>query len=304
MFDRLKVVEELKSLDIEKVFTNEPLYKHTTYKVGGPAQVFVHAKTPFELVQVIEYALDNNYKYFVIGAGSNILFSDGAFEGIVITTRALNTYDISGHEVYAECGTSIIALAMSTARLGLSGLEFASGIPGLVGGAVFMNAGAYNKDIASILKEVWVYRNRKLEWVPRSELEYSYRHSSFQDHRDWVILAARFELSESDPDVIKQLILERKIKRQDAQPYDAYSAGSVFKNPDNGSSWELIDQAGLRGFRINDAHVSLKHPNFIVNADRASARDVYSLIKLVQNEIKKKFDISLKVEVELVNFDE
>jgi len=304
MFKINQVVEDLKALEIEKVLKNEPLYKHTTYKVGGPGQVFVIPKTYHELVSVIDYALKNNYKYFVLGAGSNVLFSDAAFEGIVISTRLLNTYEISGNEVYAECGVSVIALAMISANQGLSGFEFASGIPGFVGGAVYMNAGAYKKDIASILKEALIYRNGKVEWVDKDELNFSYRHSALHDHKDWILLAARFTLQQSEPEIIKTLIEKRKVKRMDSQPYDAYSAGSVFKNPPEFHSWKLIDDAGMRGFRINDAHVSIKHPNFIVNADRASARDIYSLIRLVQSNVKEKFDIDLKVEVQLVNFDE
>jgi len=304
MENKDKIINDLKVLGVEKVLRDEPLYKHTTYKVGGPGQVFVVAKTYFDIGTVIDYALKNNIKYFVLGAGSNVLFNDSAFKGIIVSTRLLNAYEISGNEVYAECGMSIIALSMLTAQEGLSGLEFASGIPGFIGGAIYMNAGAYKKDISSILKEVLVYRDGKMEWLKADTLDLSYRHSIFQEHRDWIIIAARFGLHPSQPEVIKELIQVRKVKRMETQPYDANSAGSVFKNPENHNSWELIDRAGLRGFRVNDAQVSLKHPNFIVNADRASAKDIYALIRKVQKDVEDKFGVHLKVEVELVNFDE
>jgi UDP-N-acetylmuramate dehydrogenase len=295
---------DLKKMGISKILYDEPLYRHTTYRVGGPASIFVTAKTYHDLVASINYALDNEIKYFVLGAGSNVLFSDSFFDGIVISTKLLDTYEISGTEVYAECGVSIIALSIITANEGLSGLEFASGIPGKVGGSVFMNAGAYKKSMSDIISEVLIYRNRNVEWIKVSEMEFSYRHSILQEKRDWIVLAVKFSLMESDCESVKALIQSRRIKRMDTQPYDAFSAGSVFKNPKNNSSWKLIDDAGLRGYRINDAHVSIKHPNFIINADRSSARDIYSLIKYVQDQVLNQFGVLLKNEIELVNFDE
>jgi UDP-N-acetylmuramate dehydrogenase len=216
----------------------------------------------------------------------------------------LNTFEISGQEIYAECGVSIIALAMISAKEGLSGLEFASGIPGLIGGAIFMNAGAYKKSMANVISEVLVYKDKEVVWLKSEELDFAYRHSIFMENRDWLILAVRLKLTQSQPEKIQSLIMKRKAKRMETQPYDAYSAGSVFKNPEHTNSWQLIDKAGLRGYRINDAHVSIKHPNFIINADRASAKDIYSLINYVRDEVKALCDVTLKVEIELVNFDE
>lgn len=300
-----KILSDLNDLMVSNVIEDEPLYKHTTYRVGGPACVFVEAKTYHDVITTVEYAIANKIPYFVLGAGSNVLINDRPFDGIVISTRLLNTYEISGNEVYAECGVSLIALAIHTANQGLSGLEFASGIPGYIGGSLFMNAGAYKKNMSDIVSEVLLYRNGQVEWVKASELEFSYRHSALQKHRDWIVLAAKLHLYDAQPEEIKELIENRKTRRQSSQPYDAYSAGSVFKNPSKElSSWKLIDDAGFRGYKINDAHVSIKHPNFIINADRASAKDIYELIKLVQSEVKKQFDVYLKIEIELVNFDE
>ncbi|WP_423364512.1 UDP-N-acetylmuramate dehydrogenase [Mycoplasma sp. P36-A1] len=299
-----KIHKDLINLGVSNIIIDEPLYKHTTYRVGGPANIYVESKNYQDIVNTIDYAIKNKINYFVLGAGSNVLINDKPFQGIIISTRLLNSYEISGNEVYAECGVSMIALAVHTANAGLTGLEFASGIPGCIGGSAFMNAGAYKKSMSDVISEVLLYRNGNVEWVNVEELEFSYRHSILQTKRDWIVLAVKMYLEEEDPENIKQLINDRKKRRMDTQPYDAYSAGSVFKNPSKElSSWKLIDDAMLRGYKINDAQVSIKHPNFIINTDRASAKDIYELIKLVQTQVNEKFNVKLKIEVELVNFN-
>ena len=300
-----KIVEDLNKLNISNISENEPLYKHTTYRVGGPALVYVAANNFLDVTKTIDYALENNIKYFILGNGSNVLVSDKIFQGIIISTKKLNSYEISGNEVYVMCGVNLIALANIVAKEGLSGLEFASGIPGCIGGSIFMNAGAYKKDMASIIKRVLVYRNHQEDWLETSELAFDYRHSLLQNHRDWIVLAAELQLEYGDKDEIVNLMEQRKLRRQATQPYDASCAGSVFKNPSEIlHSWELIDKAKLRGFNINDAQVSIKHSNFIINKDRASARDIYDLINYVQDKVYSNSGIKLKTEIELVNFDE
>lgn len=300
-----KIVNDLKALDILDIKENEPLYKYTTYKVGGPALVFVSAHSFSDITKTIDYALENKIKYFVLGNGSNVLIADKFFNGIVINTRHLNSFEINNNEVYAMCGTNLIELAYKTAHLGLSGLEFSSGIPGCIGGAIFMNAGAYKKSFSDIVKRVLIYRNGKQEWLNNKEMEFSYRNSILQKHRDWIILAVELELKFQEKNKILELIEKRRDRRRETQPYASFSAGSVFKNPsDDLFSWQLIDQVGMRGYHINDAQVSLKHSNFIVNNDRASAQDIYDLITIVHKKIKEKTSYDLKIEVELVNFND
>lgn len=300
-----KIVTDLKAMNIVEVLENEPLYKHTTYRVGGPALVYVEVASFSDLTNVIDYALKHKIKYFVLGNGSNVLISDKVFEGIVISTKKLDSFEISGNSVYVMCGVNIITLAFQVATHGLSGLEFASGIPGFIGGALFMNAGAYKQSFSDIVKRILIYRNGKQEWIDMAEANYSYRTSIFQEHRDWIILAADLNLEFDDKERIFEVMETRKMRRQKTQPFDAYSAGSVFKNPsDTLFSWQLIDDVELRGYCINDAQVSLKHSNFIINLDRASAKDIYDLIKYVQSEVERKSGYHLKIEQELVNFDE
>lgn len=300
-----KIVLDLKALGIKNIIANEPLYKHTTYRVGGPALVYVEVVDLEEFKQVLDYVIKNEIKYFILGNGSNVLFSDKLFSGVLISTKLLNNYEISGTLVYALCGVNLITLAHNTANEGLSGLEFASGIPGFIGGAIFMNAGAYKKSMADIVKRILIYKDGKIEWISREEAMFSYRKSMFQKNRNMVILAAELQLESAEKEVILELIQKRRERRNQTQPYDAYSAGSVFKNPSNDLfSWQLIDQVCLRGYAINEAQVSLKHSNFIINNERASSQDIYDLIRYVQLKVFEKTGIELKVEQELINFDE
>lgn len=300
-----KIAKDLKKLGVDNILLNEPLYKHTTYRVGGPADVYIEASDLKDIEVTMKYALKNKIKYLVLGNGSNVLINDKRFEGIVIATKKLNSYEISGNGIYAMCGVNLIALANTAAKQGLSGLEFASGIPGCIGGSIFMNAGAYKKSMSDIVDSVLILKNGKQVWFSKDEMKFSYRHSIAQEHRDWVILAVKLKMTLADKDEIIALIAQRRARRLATQPYDAFSAGSVFKNPSKDiHSWQLIDRVGMRGYTINDAQVSLKHSNFIINLERASAQDIYSLIKLVQKNVAEKEKVHLKNEIELVNFDE
>ena len=299
------VINDLKNLDITTVLKNEPLYKHTSYRVGGPALYYVEAASFSDITNTVDYAIKNKIKFFILGNGSNVLISDELFKGIVISTKFLDTFEISGSNVYAMCGVNLINLAVQVAYEGLSGLEFASGIPGCIGGSIFMNAGAYKKNMGEIVERVLIYRNGKQEWLSNEEMKFSYRHSILQKHRDWIVLAVDLALEYGEKEAIIQLMENRRQRRQATQPYDAFSAGSVFKNPSESLfSWQLIDQANLRGYHINDAQVSIKHSNFIINKDRASAKDIYDLIKYVQTKVYEISDVNLKIEIELVNFHE
>lgn len=297
--------QDLIDLDVGVVLKDEPLYKHTTFRVGGPAKLFVKVKDLESLILVIKYCRKHRIKLFVIGRGSNLLFSDKSFQGIIISLEQFNQYKINGNHVTAQCGVAMIRLAYDCAKVGLSGFEFMGGIPGNVGGGVFMNAGAYNSNIAEVLESVTILNeNLELVTLSKDEMDFSYRHSAIQDHKKWIVIEASFVLTTKTVAEVKDLLDRRKERRMASQPWSQPSAGSVFRNPEGMSAWKLIDDAGLRGYEIGGAQVSPKHSNFIVNNGYASAKDIYDLIFYVQKQVEEKFSIVLKPEVRFINWDE
>ena len=185
----------------------------------------------------------------------------------------------------------------------LSGFEFASGIPGSIGGGLFMNAGAYKANLSQILVDVCVFKDNKVEWIKKEDLNYSYRHSAFQSHRDWTILAGRFQLQHKNKEEILALMNSRKERRMASQPLDKPSAGSTFRNPEEMPAWKIIDELGLRGYQVGGAKVSEKHSNFIVNVGDAKASDVNTIIRTIQSKAKEAYGIQLITEVEFLNWD-
>lgn len=297
--------QDLIDLDVGVVLKDEPLYKHTTFRVGGPAKLFVKVKDLESLILVIKYCRKHRIKLFVIGRGSNLLFSDKSFQGIIISLEQFNQYKINGNHVTAQCGVAMIRLAYDCAKVGLSGFEFMGGIPGNVGGGVFMNAGAYNSNIAEVLESVTILNeNLELVTLSKDEMDFSYRHSAIQDHKKWIVIEASFVLTTKTVAEVKDLLDRRKERRMASQPWSQPSAGSVFRNPEGMSAWKLIDDAGLRGYEIGGAQVSPKHSNFIVNNGYASAKDIYDLIFFVQKQVEEKFSILLKPEVRFINWEE
>ena len=284
---------------------NEPLAKHTTLSVGGSARIFVQPNDRFAIIESIEIAKKLGMKFKILGRGSNLLFSDDEFKGVVVKTdKGLNYTIVDGIRVTVGAGVSDIKLARNMAKLGLSGLEFLSGIPGTVGGAVFMNAGAYLKEMKDILVEVLVLDgDGKVRRLTPSEMELSYRTSIFQRHTDWLIIEAVLQLEPGDKDQILDVIKLRKEKRLESQPLEMPSAGSTFRNPEGLAAWKLIADAGLRGFTIGGAMVSEKHTNFIVNANRATAQDIADVILHVSQTIRDKYGLIMHQEVEFFNWD-
>lgn len=291
--------------EIGDVLEYEPMSKHTTYRVGGKARYFVYPKNEIGLMRLFELANEYQVKTKVVGKGSNLLVSDEDYDGMVISLdRYFNEVIFEEDKVSVYAGQSIIYLAHEAMKRGLSGLEFASGIPGTIGGACFMNAGAYKSEIKDVIDAIWVLKDGNCVWMRPEECEFGYRTSIFKKNPSWVILAVRFHLTKKDSQEIKELMDSRRQRRLDSQPLNKPSAGSVFKNPENGPAWKLIDDAGLRGYKIGGAMVSEKHSNFIVNEDKASAQDILSLIELIQNTVNEKFHVTLKTEVECFNWKE
>lgn len=302
--DVKQVYEDLMSMEVGKVIENEPMYKHTTYKVGGPAKIFVKAKDIDSLIQTLKYCRDHDIKRMVIGNGSDLLFSDKEYDGVIISMKSFDDVKMNGSTIVAQAGVSMIALAYSSAKAGLSGFEFMGGIPGDMGGGIFMNAGAYKYCMADVFKCARVLDDElNVITLSKEDMEFSYRHSVLQKHPNWIILDATFEMTVKDPGEIRKVLDKRKERRMSTQPWNFACAGSVFRNPDEKPAWRYIDEAGLRGYEIGGAQVSPKHSNFIVNNGYASAKDILDLIRLVEKTVYEKFEVKLHKEVILVNWD-
>jgi len=282
----------------------EPLSKHTTLCVGGPARVFVQPSDKESLVKIIGLVRELDLEYKILGKGSNLLVSDDVFEGVVIQTdKGLNYTDIDGSLVRVGAGVSDVRLAYEVAKQGLSGIEFLSGIPGTIGGAVFMNAGAYLREISDVLVSVQIMNEKnELVWLNKDDLELSYRKSIFQQRSDWVILEAVLQLEHGDKSEIMDTIKSRKEKRMMSQPLELPSAGSTFRNPEGYAAWELVANAGLRGYAVGGAKVSEKHTNFVVNAGGATAQDIADVIAHVQKTVCAKDGLRMHQEVEFFNW--
>ena len=300
-----QVKEDLEKLDVGEMIEDEPMYKHTTYKVGGPARIYLKVKDVDSLIKKIKYCGKHRVKYLVIGRGSNLLFSDREYEGLIISlNECFNEIKVNGSTMIAQAGVPMISLSYQAAKIGLSGFEFMGGIPGSIGGGIYMNAGAYKYDLASVVKTVTLL-NEKHEVVTfnNEQMDFSYRHSICQDNRKLIVLEVTFELTAKSPDEIKAVLDKRKERRMSSQPWNMPSAGSVFRNPQDKPAWQYIDECGLRGYEIGGAQVSPKHSNFIVNNGYASAKDIYDLIMLVQEKVNEKFGVKLRREVGLINWE-
>ena len=300
-----KLEEELNRLAGSKnVRVNEPMASHCTFRAGGPAAYFVTADTGDELTALIEFLEDSGEKYFILGNGSNILVSDKGYDGVMIRLgKAFEDISRNGDRLIAGSAAPLVKVSVYAAECGLSGLEFASGIPGTIGGAVYMNAGAYGGEIKQILEYADIlYRKDGHSFVQRKsaeELDLSYRHSSLKESPG-TVLEASFILKEDDKTLIKQRMNELKIKRQEKQPLEYGSAGSTFKRPEGYFAGKLIEDSGLRGASCGDACVSERHCGFIVNKGKASASDIYRLMCEVQEKVRADHGVSLEPEVILL----
>lgn len=292
----------LKTKDLGLIKYNEPLSKYTTYKVGGNAKVVAFPKDIFCLKELLKLIKQYCIKYKVIGNGSNLLFSSKEYDGIIIILSNLNKISINNNQLICESGASLISSAMKAANSGLSGLEFLTGIPGSIGGAVYMNAGAYGSDMKSVIDSVKVL-NDDLEEITltNSMLDFAYRKSLLQN-KDYICLEVTLNLKKSGKKEILNKIEEYRNKRKTSQPLEYPSAGSVFRNPINNYAGKLIEEIGLKGMKIGGAQVSTKHANFIINKDNATPEDIYNLINLVHRKVLEKHNIDLKIEQEFVNW--
>jgi len=295
------MIKELKKLKCGEVLENVDIKKHTTYKVGGKVKAMVYPKNIASLIKLLEYIKKNNIKYKILGKGSNVLFSDSLYDGIIIKLDAFDNLEIDGTKVVVGAGYSSIKLSLKCAKLGLAGLEFAAGIPGSIGGAVFMNAGAYKSDMGYVVKEVKVLTpNLEIKTLSNKEMDFHYRTSFLQKNPEYICLEATIKLRKGNKDLLLEVINDRKKRRMETQPLEFPSAGSVFRNPEGDYAGRLIEEIGYKGKRIGDAQVSEKHANFIVNVGNAKGEDIKKLMLQIKDEVIKKYGIELKIEQEFV----
>ena len=299
-----KIVQFIKKNKIGTVKENIKISTLTTYKVGGNCKIVVYPKDTDKLILLLKYLKEENIKYKVIGYGSNLIFSDDEFDGVLIRLDSFNDVKIKDTIITAGSGVSLVKLSYRALKEGLTGLEFASGIPGTVGGAVFMNAGAYKSDMGYIVSEVKVLTpDLKIKKLYNKDMKFKYRTSFLKENTEYICLEAKMVLMHGDKKAIKELIETRRQKRLLSQPLEYPSAGSVFRNPDNDFAGRLIEECGLKGRQIGGAKVSKKHANFIVNKNNASAKDIKDLIELVHDKVQKETNVDLKIEQEFVNWE-
>ena len=297
----MNIIKDIKNLHIGKVLENYNLKEHTTYKVGGKAICAVIPEDENKLITLLSYLRENNIKYKILGNGSNVIFNDSGYNGVIIKLDNFNHLNIINNKIVVGAGYPLNKLALRVSRLGLTGMEFATGIPGTVGGAVYMNAGAYKSDMGYILTSIKVLTpDYEIKIMKNKDLDFHYRSSFLQKNKDYICLEATITLIKGNSEEIIELIDERKKRRLETQPLEYPSAGSVFRNPEGDFAGRLIEEIGYKGKNIGGAKVSEKHANFIINTGNATGEEVKELITEIKNKIKEKYNIELKVEQEFV----
>lgn len=275
---------------------NESLAIHSTMRVGGNARLAAFPRDAEELRSLVSLAKAHGIRHIIVGNASNILFDDKGFDGLVIFTTAMRSVEWNGDTVTAACGVSLTGLSAAATKKGLSGLEFAFGIPGTIGGAVYMNAGAYGSEISAVLTESTYLGSEEFLTRSAEEHRFGYRTSIYRSTND-IILSATFRLTPDDPAEIAARAEQNMTSRRSKQPLEYPNAGSVFKRPEGAFPGALIEKAGLKGLRIGGAEISEKHANFIVNRGGATASDVLKLVDTARREVYQKFGISLETEI-------
>ena len=285
----------------DRILLQESMKKHTTFRIGGPADVFAVPQTIDEAAEIVRVCREHGTPFYVIGNGSNLLVSDSGYRGVVLQIfKNLSEIIIDEENVTVQAGAMLSVIAKKALACGLTGFEFASGIPGTMGGAAVMNAGAYGGEMKDVLTEVTVLTaDGSIETVPAEELQLGYRHSIIPE-KNWIVLGAKLKLSKGDPEQVAARMEELKVQRVSKQPLDLPSAGSTFKRPPGAFAGKLIMDAGLRGFSIGDAQVSEKHCGFVVNKGNATAENVCDLIAEVTERVREYSGITLEPEVKML----
>nr|WP_296263168.1 UDP-N-acetylmuramate dehydrogenase [uncultured Merdimonas sp.] len=287
-----------KILSEDRIRTQEPMKMHTTFRVGGPADYFVMPESSGEVQQVISLCREEKMPYYVIGNGSNLLVSDEGYRGVILQIyRTMSRIEAEGTLIRAQAGALLSAIAAKAYENSLTGFEFAAGIPGTIGGASVMNAGAYGGEMKDVIRSVTVLdRDGKIRKIEREDLEMGYR-ISIISKEGYITLEAEIELSEGKPEEIKALMDDLRTRRVTKQPLEYPSAGSTFKRPEGYFAGKLIQDTGLAGFQVGGAQVSEKHCGFVINKENATAADIDSLMRQVSEKVKEKFGVTLEPEV-------
>lgn len=287
----------------EEIRENEPMSKHTSFKIGGLADIYITPNTRQSLMKAIKLCRENNIEYYIMGNGSNLLVSDDGYRGAIIQIfRKLNDIRIDGENVYAEAGILLSALSNKVYNSGLKGFEFASGIPGTLGGAVYMNAGAYGGEMKNVIVEVEVMDEKgNITVLSNEALHLGYRQSICQKE-NYIVISATLKLERGDKEEIKAIIDDLTDRRKSKQPINMPSAGSTFKRPAGYYAGKLIMDSGLMGHSIGGAQVSDKHAGFIINKGGASCSDVLELMEFVRETVYNKYGVTLDPEVKMLGF--
>ena len=285
----------------DNIVSDEPMRKHTTFRIGGNADIFVRPESKEQIAEILRLCRKQDVPYFILGNGSNLLVGDRGFRGVVINIMDnMNDIKVDGGIIKAQAGAMLIKVSRAARDNSLRGLDFASGIPGTIGGAIYMNAGAYGGEMKDVVTQVTAMdAEGEIYTFGTDELEFSYRHSVIQQ-RDLIVLDVTMKLAAGDQKIIDDRMSELAVARRTKQPLEYPSAGSTFKRPEGYFAGKLIMDAGLRGYRVGDAQVSEKHCGFVVNRGNATADDVIKLIDDVKAKVSEEYDVVLEPEVRMI----
>ena len=298
MIDKLREFAEIEE--------HATLKNLNTFRIGGTARMLVSPNSITDLINVLKVLKENNIKYFILGNGSNVILNNREYNGAVIKLNKLNGIEIHPElkMAYAEAGAMLPKLVAESINKSLTGLEFAAGIPGTVGGSIYGNAGAYNACILDYVTSVTVLdENLEVLTLEHEDIEYGYRTTMFKEKKNYIILGAKFFLKEGDKQSSLDIIEDRRKRRVESQPLEYPSAGSVFRNPEGDFAGRLIESCNLKGYKIGGAEVSEKHANFIINSNNASSQDVYKLINHVHKTVLEKTNVDLLIEQEFIDWE-
>ena len=300
-----EILERIEDLNLAKIEKNVSLKKYTTYRCGGTAKCIVYPKSVDSLIEILKLLKNDNIKFKILGNGSNLLFSDKPYNDVLIKLTELDNIEFFGrNKIRVGAGYSLIKLSLAAAKKSYTGLEFASGIPGTVGGAIYMNAGAYKSDMGYIVESVKVLiPDLKIINLENREMNFHYRSSFLQSHPGYICLEVVIKLAKGKKEAIEEVIRERRTRRLESQPLEYPSAGSVFRNPEGNYAGKLIEDVGLKGKTHGGAMISDKHANFVVNYKNATSSDIKYLIDEAHDKVLNEYGINLKVEQEFVNWE-
>ena len=291
----------LNAIDDVEVIKEGDLSRYTGFRTGGKSIIVIpHSKASF--LETINYLRKSGIKYFILGNGTNVIARDEGYDGVVVLTKsALNYIEIDGTHITVGAGTQISELCNAALNSELTGLEFAYGIPGSVGGAVYMNAGAYDGEIKDVIDSVeYLDENGQISTICSPDIQFAYRNSVFHTNKNWIVLSAVMHLNPGDGGEIKSKMLDLIGRRREKQPLEYPSCGSTFKRPVGNYASKLIDECGFRGYRIGGAQVSEKHCGFVMNRDNATSKDIFELIEIIKDTVQEKTGYLLECEVEIL----